>query len=613
MPLRFGADDLPPHAPQLNHPLNADAIPASSLSRRDFILLALFCLALFGYSMFSGRPLSLHEGRLPEVSREMMRNGNWLIPMSGGRPWLERPPLPHWMTIATSAVLGQHCDSVWVVRLPAAIAGVVAVLCTAWIAGRLSGRGIGLLSGLILATSYEFYEYSCLAEDDIYLAAIVTAAVALFVRMEFPGDTGIPPSEKHPHFFGARHWPLSAFFALLGLTNFAKGPLVGAAVVIAPLGAFLLLPLDFSRIRKYVWLWGWLAFAALTIAWPWAVYSKYTIEAIDNWKFDYTGTSEYDQPFWYYPIQLLGALAPWTPAVFVGLRQTAVCAFRDRTSAERFLWCWAIFPILVLSLPHRKHHHYLVPSLAPWAILCAIGLRTVARSMFAGTPWSRTPRFGLLFFGLPGAVAILLFHSKIPGPLPVTIFLAFGWLVCVGIFYMGLFRQDGRWVMGAVVIGLAVGFSWGQTFIPEQTTQDTIFLQRVESTVPRESPLFINSDLHGELDFFRTAFYLRGDARLLHNLTFLRDEKITAPAVYVVTREWDEPELAALGKVEIVLQSIKSRPSGRARKAKLAHERFTLYRLTFSPDLMRYPAPEHISTMQAMGRKPGPYCGPALR
>ena len=603
-------------APPYNLPQSDNADPTASLGRSDFFLLGLFCLALFGYSMFSGRPLSLHEGRLPEVSREMMRNGNWLIPMSGGRPWLERPPLPHWMTIATSAVLGQHCDSVWVVRLPAAIAGMLTVLCTAWIAGRLCGRGIGLLSGLILATSYEFYEYSCLAEDDIYLAAIVAAAVALFVRMEFPGGTGAPAvhsiSGKHRYFFGACDWPLLAFFALLGLTNFAKGPLVGAAVVIAPVGAFLLFPPDFSRIRKYLWLWGWLVFAALTIAWPWAVYSKYKIEAIDNWKFDYTGTSEYDQPIWYYSIQLLGALAPWTPAVFVGFRQTAVRAFRDRTSAERFLWCWAIFPILVLSLPHRKHHHYLVPSLAPWAILCAIGLRTIARSMFAGTRWSRTPRFGLLVFGLPGAVAILLFHSRIPGPLPMTVVLAVGWLICVGIFYTGLFRQDGRWVTGAVIIGLAVGFSWGQTFIPEQTTQDTIFLHHVESTVPRESPLFINADLHGELDFFRTAFYLRPEAKLLHNLTFLRDEKITVPQVYVVTREWDEPELAALGKVEMVLQSIKSRPSGRAKKAKLNHERFTLYRLIFSPDLIRYPAPEHISTMQAMGRKPGPYCGPPL-
>lgn len=593
---------------------SSDTPLTSAPPRRDFILLSLFCLALFGYSMFSGRPLSLHEARLPEVSREMLRNGDWLIPQSGGRPWLERPPLPHWITVAVSAVLGQHCDSVWVVRLPAALAGLVTVLLTAWIAGRLFDRWVGLCSGLVLATCYEFYAYSCLAEDDIFLAALVAAAIALFVKMEFPGGMGVSPmalsTAKYRSFFGSRPWPILTFFALLGLTNFVKGPLVGAAVVIAPVGAFLLWPSDWSRLRKYCWLWGWLIFAALTLAWPAVVYLRYKTEAIDNWKFDYTGTSEYDQPIWYYPIQLLGALAPWTLAHFLGLWKTFDRAFRHRATAERFLWCWAVLPILVLSLPHRKHHHYLVPSLAPWAILCAIGLRDVTRSMFNGPLWSRTPRFGSLVFGLPGAAAILLLHGKIPGPLFVTASLAVAWCLIIVAFYTGLFRRSARWVMGTAIIGLALAYSWGQTFLPDLTTQDTIFLHRVEATVPRAAPLFINADLHGELDFFRTAFYLRADAHLLHNLTFLRDETITAPEVYIVTREWDEPRLNFMGNVEVVLQSVKSRPSAHAKKAKLTHERFTLYRLTFRPDLIRYPAPSHISTMQAMGRKPGPYCGP---
>src|SRR5258705_1880207 len=104
--------------------------------------------------MFSGRPLSLHEGRLPELSREMMQSHDWIIPRSGGRPWLERPPLPHWITIATSAILGQRCDRVWVVRLPAVLMGTITVLLTAWIAARLFGRNIGLASGLILPTCY---------------------------------------------------------------------------------------------------------------------------------------------------------------------------------------------------------------------------------------------------------------------------------------------------------------------------------------------------------------------------------------------------------------------------------------------------------------------------
>jgi uncharacterized protein YueI len=230
--------------------------------------------------------------------------------------------------------------------------------------------------------------------------------------------------------------------------------------------------------------------------------------------------------------------------------------------------------------------------------------------MFAGPLWSRKPIFGLTVFGLPGGLAILLLHRHIPGPTLMTSLLAATWVVAVALFYLGLFHKSGTVIMGTFVAGLAVACCWGQMFIPDMTTQDTLFLHRVEITLPRDAPLFIDADLHGELDFFRNQFYLRNEAKLLHNLTFLRNEKITSPVVYVITREWNAPKLAGLGTAQIVDQSLQSRKSDHAKKAKLPLDHFTLYRLTFRPDLARYPVPTHITTMQAMGRAKGPYCGP---
>ncbi len=37
------------------------------LRRRDYLLVGLFCAVLFGYAAFSGRPLTMHEARLPET------------------------------------------------------------------------------------------------------------------------------------------------------------------------------------------------------------------------------------------------------------------------------------------------------------------------------------------------------------------------------------------------------------------------------------------------------------------------------------------------------------------------------------------------------------------
>jgi len=566
-------------------------------------MLGLFCLGLFGYAMFSGRPLSLHEARLPELSREMMRDGYWLIPHSGGRPWLERPPLPHWFTISISMLLRQRCDSVWVVRMPAVLAGGATVLLTAWVAARLFGRSIGILAGLVLATAFEFYVYACRGEDDIFLAALVAAAVALFVYTEFPATQA---GADLLSFAGRRPWPVLAFFAVLGLTSLAKGPLLGAAVVIPAIAAFLLLAGELSRVRRYVWLWGGILFLALTAIWPVAVYLRFGNEALDYWIYDYARITIEDHPFWWYLRELPWCLAPWTPAALIGMWSTFAQARRSPSSPERFLWCWAIVPVLVLSLSHRKHHHYLVPSLAPWAILSALGLRQAASFMLRAPGWPRRPGLALLAVGLPAAAAIALFHSKIPGPLPMTILVSVAGLACVAAILWGLSLQSGRIVIGAFVTVLVLLYSWGQSFIPDQTTQDTIFLRKVDATVPRGDVVFVNGDLHGEMDFFRICFYLGDHARLLHNLTFLRDERIKAPEAYVITRAKDRPLLDELGTTRIVLQSEKT------RRERVPADRFTLFLLRFDPALRRYPPPARVSAAQALGRVPGPNLGPPL-
>src|SRR5579864_8027981 len=114
------------------------------LSRRrlapgDYALLTLLALLLFGYCAFSGKALTMHEARLPECSREMLASGDWLLPHSGVRPWLERPPFPHWIELATGHVFGR-LDNVWIVRLPSALMGWLTLLLVAWTAARLFGR-----------------------------------------------------------------------------------------------------------------------------------------------------------------------------------------------------------------------------------------------------------------------------------------------------------------------------------------------------------------------------------------------------------------------------------------------------------------------------------------
>jgi 4-amino-4-deoxy-L-arabinose transferase-like glycosyltransferase len=617
------------HAPTSLASTDSPTPTDRALRWTDYCLLIAYCTLLFGYVAISGRPLTLHEARLPECSREMLAHNNWLVPMDGDRPWLERPPFPHWVMLAVARVIGQHYDNEWSARIPCALMGLLIVLMVARMAAGWFGRGVGVISGLALASMYEFYTYATLAEDDIFLAFLVVAAIALFVRLEFFADPSV--DDRRLGFVGARPWSVVGFFVLLGLTNLAKGPIVGAAVIVGTIGAFFLMPTlaarrgnlgiffawpaqERRRVRRYLWLWGWAG--AVIIALGWHVFIHYRFRDpgegyLANLRYDFVQTHEFDEPWWFYPPTLLGVGLPWTPAAIVALCLTARRAWRSRDRAVRFLWCWAIVPIIVLSLPHRKHHHYLVPSLAPWAILAALGVRPIAQHMFKGAAWSRRVGYGMLAYGLPGTIALVIlafFRKLAPTPevrpqLESVAMLIVLWIACVWAFFRGLWKTDGRWLLASVLVGVGVGYSWKQTHLPDGTVADTQFLrQDVQRRVPPDHLLAIDGAI-GPLDFFRVQYYLPSNALLLHNLSYLRSDRIQANDAYVVARVSDLGPLQSLGDVQILAQSL--------RKPQLNVPQLALFHLTFKPDMTRYPPPP-VSPMQAMMRVPGPDCGRPL-
>ncbi len=225
---------------------------------RDYLLLAVFCALLFGYVAVSGRPMTMHEARLPQLSREMMQTGDYLVPHSGVAVAGEAAAaaLDH---DRVCGVMGQHCDTEWSVRIPPAVMGLLVVLMTATLAGKWFGRSTGLLAGFCLATMYEFYYYSTLSEDDIFLAVLVVGSILLFVWMEFFIDPDV--TDTRLGIVSGRPWPVVAFFLAMGLSNMAKGPLVGAIVVAGTLGVYLVWQKDWKRMRRYVGVWGWLMFS----------------------------------------------------------------------------------------------------------------------------------------------------------------------------------------------------------------------------------------------------------------------------------------------------------------------------------------------------------------
>jgi 4-amino-4-deoxy-L-arabinose transferase-like glycosyltransferase len=581
-------------------------IQPERLRRGDAALLTLFCVLLFGYSLVGGRPLSMHEAVLPQTSREMYADHDWVIPKNGGRPWLENPPLPQWITVGVASLIGR-CDEVWIVRIPPAIMGTLSVLLVAWMASVWFGRVQGMLSGLILATMHEFSQYSWLAEDEIFLCTLVTAAVAAFVRLEFvrPGGTTSEPT----HFFARRSGSMLLLFVALGCTNLAKGLIFGTAMAVIPIAGYLLWNRDLKRILPYFWCWGWLAYVAIAVAWPVAAWMRYP-DVTDLWAFDHVGrlNGKYEditQPVWYYAKVLPGLIAPWTPLALAGLWLTRRTAFSEAQSPERFLWCWAILPPLVFSIPHGKHHHYLLHVLSPWAVLAVPGLIRLREWILSWPERTRRPINSVVTLAIPGAIAIWVFAQSLPGPVWLRPALVVTWAIGSVMFSWGVGHRNGRIAAATLFSGLFVAFCTGHSFAGaffDQCRFDAAFFRQVRDAVPADAQLCVNGDFPARMEDFRILFSMNERTKSLFNLTFLADERLRRDEIYLITRHADRPTLANYGKADVILQS------ERTRREKSPDDRLTLFRLKFRDDLVRLPADHvRVSPMQAMAREVGPY------
>jgi 4-amino-4-deoxy-L-arabinose transferase-like glycosyltransferase len=517
------------------------------VQRRDYFYVALFTLSLYGVVLAVGGPLTMHEGVLSQTTKAMLANHDWLVPRYGDAPWLERPPLPQWISCVICAVLG-HCDEEWNIRVGPALAGVLTVLLTVWLSGRLFGRATGILSGLILATMYNFIRYSTLAEADIFLAPIIAGTLCIFAYTEILRTR---LDDESRNFFGKRPWCVLAFFVLLGMTNLVKGLVFGTVIVLAPVGIYLLWNFRWQSIARYCWLWGWLGFFAVALPWPLLAYQRYP-DALDVWEFDLFGrlNSHYlEEPAWYYFACLTWVPMPWSIAAFVGLGLGFKKVWKEASPADRFVWCWAWMPLLVFSLSHGKHHHYMIHYLAPWAILAAQA--TVWNWRRAAASWLPCP---------PGVAVVVTF--------------------------------------AVVFVLYSAGFAYKGTYL-NRSREDTAFLYEVRRAIPLDQPLMINS-ADEALEGLRMQYYIGDTVYFLHNLSFVRDDRVHAADVYVVTRYSRMPELAKYGQVEEMLRCKQS------RREQSEADRWTLFHLHLRADLPRKNADVRISPMQAMYREPGP-------
>jgi 4-amino-4-deoxy-L-arabinose transferase-like glycosyltransferase len=328
-------------------------VPAVSSSLLHRLVLAASAV-LFVWGLGSHDLWAPDEPYFAEGAREMVADGQWIVPHVNGVVTTDKPPLFFWLIALCSLAFGEVTS--FTARLPSALAALGTVAITLRLGERFFDARTAALAGSLLATIHMFWERARWAHIDSLLCCLVWVALAAFAAFR-AGDAR-----------GARAGLL--FWVAAALAVLAKGP-VG---VLLPLGiALVTLAGDrqLGRWRSFAPIAGPLAFAAIVGAWiglvalagpaEYSVWGALREHFVDRAIYG----MHHEQPFWYYlhvaPVKLL----PWTGL----LAGAVVLAWRRRAPFDRFLLVAALFVIVFFSISTEKRTLYILPAFPAFALM----------------------------------------------------------------------------------------------------------------------------------------------------------------------------------------------------------------------------------------------------
>jgi 4-amino-4-deoxy-L-arabinose transferase-like glycosyltransferase len=334
-------------------------MPIMRFKHGSLVILLILCGLLFFFGLGSHALWDIDEGMHAATSKDMVLSGDWVTPQLNGEKFYDKPIFFNWLAAISFVIFG---FTEFAARLPAALLGTACTLATYFFGKRVWGNGVGLLSGVILATSVEFMILSRTVVHDMALAVFVTLTLFFFF-------VGVEEQERRRTCFLLAY--ASAGFAVL-----AKGPLgvVLPALVIFP---FLILKRRSHFLRGLEIGWGVVIF--LAIAAPWYVlvasrnpgYAGYFFIKQNLMNFA-SGEPTHPRPFYYYVPILVGGFFPWS--LFFPL--ALVHEFRGRASKGKdrvlFLLLWIGLIFLFFSVASSKLSTYILPIFPAASLVVAL-------------------------------------------------------------------------------------------------------------------------------------------------------------------------------------------------------------------------------------------------
>jgi len=176
-------------------------------------LLVIATLALLLTSL-GARELWTQEHRWADIVSHMFQTNDFLHPWLNGQPYYDKPLLSYWLISGTAILTGKL--STWALRLPSAVAGIIAIGAIVSLGKQLKNRELGLLAGWMLLTTFYFLFWARTSSADMLNMAGTLCAVSWYF-------------EKKPV---PRFLNYSIFYLIIAFTALCKGLIAPVVVVL---------------------------------------------------------------------------------------------------------------------------------------------------------------------------------------------------------------------------------------------------------------------------------------------------------------------------------------------------------------------------------------------
>lgn len=299
--------------------------------------------------------MDIDAAQYASISREMLRDGNYLQIQHRGADYLDKPPLLFWLSSFFFSIFGV---SSLVYRLPTLLFTLLGGYATFRLGKQLYDLRTGRLAALLLLSTQAFFLINHDVRTDTILAnAVIFAIWQLWAYLQ------------------SKRWYFLLGASLgIALAMMQKGP-IGLMVPILAIGPHLILKGRWKDLFRWEWLLGLGMVLLLLSPMIYGLYQQFGSEGptFFFWTQSFgriTGDSSWsnDTGHFYFVHTLLWSFLPWS---FLALFALARRIWQGKKGREWLCLSGVLLPFIALSFSNYKLPHYIFVVYPLLAILTA--------------------------------------------------------------------------------------------------------------------------------------------------------------------------------------------------------------------------------------------------